>query len=348
MKNILFVAGNFDLQGGRPSGLAAKMASYMDNVDLYNGGHYNQLEPLLNTVDMYDIVFWFANVPNELPKIRQVKEYNPKAILISSKRNDEKYEFKELVRRAINGKANLLFEFSKRESVYNIRVIDALGNVWYDGTDIELAVVRAMERIEMLFCITRESSKADKYRGHDIIEEDVTEFLDMVNKYSDSFYRMLHEENTENPFRCMRGMPSIRKDGKIFVSSRVIEGRHIDVSDLVEVRNDGMVVYCGDKKPAVDTPVHLKLYEELPNINYILHSHCYIDGAEFTKNPYPCGALQEADEILSLIEYKGTEYVAINEIGHGSILMAKDLDRFKAVYHARPLPENMEKEGEKL
>ena len=46
----------------------------------------------------YDTVFWWANVANGLPKIRNAKEINYKMMLISSKINDNnKYTFQDLL-----------------------------------------------------------------------------------------------------------------------------------------------------------------------------------------------------------------------------------------------------------
>lgn len=349
MSDILFVAGSFDINGGRPSGLAAKMASHMEGVDFHNGGHYDELKELLESVISYKYVFWFANVPNELPKVRHVKDINPKAILISSKRNDDnKYHFKEVVKRAIDAKANLLFEFSKRENIFNIRVIDPLGCIWYDGTDIGLAVKATLNRLSTLSSVVRISTIEDKLED---IKDDVAQkkfineadkVLSVVSEHSEMFYQIL-DSTDEYSFRCAKGMPSFKHNGKIYVSARQIEGRHIGINDLIEVyEKDGELCYAGSSKPAVDTPIHFKLYKKLPNIKYILHSHCYINKAPMTATAYPCGAVQEADEILKVIgKDKDKEFYAINELGHGSIVMASSLDKLKAEYYARPIPENI-------
>lgn len=42
-----------------------------------------------------------------------------------------------IVQRTLAAKANLTFEFSKTaDGIFNIRIFDPLGTVWYDGTDI--------------------------------------------------------------------------------------------------------------------------------------------------------------------------------------------------------------------
>ena len=71
---------------------------YLDNADFYNEGNYNELNKILEMTINYDTVFWWANVANGLPKIRNVKEINYKMMLISSKINDNnKYTFQDLL-----------------------------------------------------------------------------------------------------------------------------------------------------------------------------------------------------------------------------------------------------------
>ena len=84
---ILFVGGNWDLLGGRESKIVNEFSKYLPNVDVYNGGNYNDLENIIESSINYDTVIWWANVDNSLPKIRNVKEKNYKTMLITSKRN---------------------------------------------------------------------------------------------------------------------------------------------------------------------------------------------------------------------------------------------------------------------
>ena len=88
----------------------------VEDVTMYNGGCYYDLEKILNTTSKYDIVFWWPNVTdNSLPKIRDVKEVAPHVMLVTSKRNDnDKYSFMELTQRALASKSNLVFEFKNR------------------------------------------------------------------------------------------------------------------------------------------------------------------------------------------------------------------------------------------
>ena len=98
---ILFVGGNWDLNGGRPSSIVSKFAEELRGAKVYNGGNYNDLNAILESCVNYDIVLWWASVPNDLPKIRNVKDVNYKVMLVSSKRNiDNKYSFQDLLQRS--------------------------------------------------------------------------------------------------------------------------------------------------------------------------------------------------------------------------------------------------------
>ena len=181
MNNTLMIAGNFDENGGRPSSFAEKffneIASDLYNVfdpetfhgdaEIVNGGTYETLKNIATnkptdrtkyTLSEYDTVFWFPNVSNELDKVRDIKDINPRCMLITSKRNDgNKYNFQELVQRALAVKANLVCEFSKKaEKQFNIRVFDPLGCVYTDTTDIKTAAKQLTERLKFIKSMTRQ------------------------------------------------------------------------------------------------------------------------------------------------------------------------------------------------
>lgn len=83
---------------GRSFKVIDEFRKYLDNADFYNGGNYNELNKILEMTINYDTVFWWANVANELPKIRNVKEINYKTMLVSSKINDNnKCTFQDLL-----------------------------------------------------------------------------------------------------------------------------------------------------------------------------------------------------------------------------------------------------------
>ena len=81
----------------------------------------------------------------------------------------------------------------------------------------------------------------------------------------------------------------------------------------------------------------------MPNVNYMLHAHVYVDGAPYSDYPVPCGAIEEVDKILGLVDPNDTDF-AINLLGHGSIVFAKDVEYLKDIkYIARGIPEIMDR-----
>ena len=88
---ILITAGTWDLNEGKKSGLIEKMYILLNKekdfeIDYFNGGNYETLKTLVDKANDYEIIFWMANVPNELEKVRDVKKVTPLALVIGSKR----------------------------------------------------------------------------------------------------------------------------------------------------------------------------------------------------------------------------------------------------------------------
>lgn len=133
----------------------------------------------------------------------------------------------------------------------------------------------------------------------------------------------------------------------VFVSRRNVPKRFIELSDFVPVyMEDGQLFYCGDSKPSVDTPVQIRLYDALPEIRYMVHTHSYIKSAPYTSYAIPCGAVEEVDEVLSVVDKSFKSWnlarYAINMKGHGSIIMASTVEGLRGyTFIKRPFPENM-------
>lgn len=370
---ILFVGGNWDLNGGKESKIVNEFAKYLPNVTVYNGGNYNDLNKILELSINYDTVIWWANVSNELPKIRNVKDINYKTMLVSSKRNiDNKYSFQDLLQRSFALKSNLTIEFSKKNDLYSMKLFDPLGNVWYEGTNIKECAKELIDRLNFIKSITRESTiskeenngalawffnmfKEEIYKSDSNPIMPVKEvFLNLVKEYASKFAEATFETKDVKrflgnaSFRCPKGFPSFRDGKYIFVSKRNVNKEFIGIDEFIPVfLENGKIYYCGDSKPSVDTPIQVRLYELLPNINYMIHSHCYIDGAPFTQKSLPCGAIEEVKEILKLLEKEynndlNKDFYLINLIGHGSIMMSKNPEQLMNINMVgRKLPENM-------
>ena len=380
--NVLIVGGTFDQEGGRPSKLIYNIhQEFMKDKDFIitcaNGGPVSGLhDVVLPSVDAYDIVLWFANVPNDEIKLRDVKAINPKCMLVTSKRNnDNKYTFAELISRSLAIKANLTVEFSKQEDRFNMMLFDPLGNVFYNGLEVVDMCAAMVKRLKKLITFTRVPTIQDTAS---IIPEvpDESEFFSFAHDCADIFHNLIRPaKGTERflgnmSFRCQNGFPSFRgENGIIYVSRRNVDKSDINATSFVPTYLDttDTVRYFGDNKPSVDTPVQLRLYRLFPWANYMLHAHCYVDIQDeidgvmsfATNNPIPCGAIEEVQEIMEHYNFwidmwKETnnfdtpQLLAINLTGHGCILIAKDVAIFKELqkhknncFVHRPVPEEV-------
>lgn len=338
---MLLVGGTFDEFGGKKSGIIDKI-SKITGAKTYNGGYYNELKEIIATVKHEDIVMWFANVPNNLEKVRNVKEINPKVMLVTSKRNNGEYSKQEIIAKALRDKANLLLEFDSRTEKKVMRLSDPLGNQFYKGDDLEEVVNIMMSRIEFLSKITRKSTiKSELPANENFVEE---KFLEIIRGFAGRFHELINPMetnrflgNASKRFRCERGFPSKRIDANtILVSRRNVSKEFIQAKEFVEVyENNGKLYYKGDKKPSVDTPIQFELYKRLPEVNYMVHSHVYVKDAPFTNKLLPCGAVEEIKEIMKVVEKYGfTSNFCVNLLGHGCTIFAKDLDYFDKIEFA--------------
>ena len=348
----LFVVGSFDDAGGHKSFFGREFITeclsqgHFEDNDIYNGGKFEDLERIV--FSDYSTIFWFANVANGKPKlVREIKKNNPKCMLVTSKRNDNgEYGPLGLVASALQTKSNLLVEFKKSPGQLLWSVIDPLGNCFASSTwNTNLLVTTVLHRLEALRGFTRQPSLRI---GEELLfpENDQTmKFINLVQNYAHEFHELM-QAKTERfignaSFRCESGFPSFRDKRTIFVSKRNIDKCEIDQSGFVAARRAAdHVMYYGDNKPSVDTPVQLALYDIFPRINFMLHSHAYVKDAPRTSKVIPCGASQEIDEILSIVPSTTCNWFFINLLGHGSICAAENPQMLTEIaYIARPLPE---------
>lgn len=353
---ILVTGGTFDDLGGRTSSLVTHIAEELmttDTVTMYNGGNYSNIETILASAKDYDAVLWWANIPNDKPKLRDVKSVNPRAMLVTSKRNDnETYSIQELIHRALQTKSNLCVEFSRQGDNYKMMLFDPLGNAWYDGFAVPEFAAVLRDRLEYLSKITRK--RCIPAPDMNLPVPDETEFFGIVKNYAEVFHHLIHPEEGvtrflgNSSFRCERGFPSFRSGDAVFVSRRNVDKRCIEKDGFVPTKltDTGDVYYGGEHKPSVDTPIQLQLYRKYPQINYMIHAHVYIEDAPYTKRMVPCGGLEEVDEIVSVIQETDCPYndfFAINLTGHGCIVMSSDTEQLKHLpFRGRPVPERHE------
>jgi len=350
MRNLI-IGGDWG-KNPRASGYIKKLASYLciGNNDFFNGGTFEELKILVNKSQNYDIIYWFPNVSNKKEKLLPIiKQKNPKCILISSKNNiNGKYTIMSLIARALQVKSNLILEFIRRDNKIVGSIFDPLGNCFANREDnVEIFANILRKRVMKLKSFTRVNSVSI---GDNIVcKDDNSEFYKYIKNYADVFHKLIHAAFQDRflgnvSFRCERGFPSFRSKNCFYVSQRNMDKRFIGPDKFVAVNselNNGMIEYYGNNKPSVDAPIHQILYSRYTNINYMLHSHVYIEDALFTKNPISCGAIDEVFEIEKIIDYD-TVFSIINLLGHGSLIMSSTASKFKNIpYVARQFPEIM-------
>lgn len=345
---VLYVAGKFDENNGRPSKIAAQIYEQvkLEEMTYINGGSFSDLEKIIESIDDFKLIYWFADVDNEKPKlIKEIKEKNKECILITSKRNRGEYSFADLVYRALGNKSNLFVEFSEKNGRYLGRVADPLGNVFLDySEDFSLVGRTLKKRTEELLQFTRVQSE-QIYEEQTVPNE--KRFFDLVKNYANEFHELIHAHSEavnrffgNASFRCENGFPSFRDEKSIFVSKRNVDKREICASSFVPVKIELPIRYCGESKPSVDTPIQVKLYEHYSNVKYMLHAHVYVKEAPFTESIIPCGALEEFDEIVNLFPDKKQVNFAVNLKGHGSLLLVDNPSKLENIkYVPRPIPE---------
>lgn len=360
---LLIVGGTFDENGGKPSKLIAQMQEFFrmrcEVVGYYNGGNYQDIESIIQECQKADVTIWMPNVPNDKAKIRNVKEINPKTLLILSKRNDgSKYPFAEIVNRMLKQKSNLLIHINKQENgIFSFQLLDPLGNCWCDTEDFSALLDKLYHKTKYLLSITRQSTYRAAELGRFAVgyhwTDEQIQFLDTVKKFAEIFHEKIKPAEGvtrflgNSSFRCQKGFPSFRAtSGVIFVSKRNVDKRYIDKENFMPVKfhPNGDICY-GFDKPSVDTPIQVRLYELFPNINFMVHTHCYVNAGVFTKNNVPCGGIEEVQEILDIIpeDERNGEYFAINLKGHGCLVMAKTVEQIeKVAFVERVLPEMQE------
>lgn len=352
---LVLVGGTWDRDGGRPSSYVAQLAAELKHlgchVDVRNGGTYAGLVQLAQgALPSSDAILWFAHVPNQLAKHRNLKKSYPTALLVLSKYNDGRYALQDLVNRSLGLRANLQVEFVKNGNRIYARLLDPLAVLWQPFTDNIVMLAHALrERLCALRCFTRVASTQVSEQAAPVPAE--SEFFHVIRRHAETYHRLIMPASGVKrflgnaSFRCTNGFPSFRSssNGHIFVSARNVDKRQLGSEMFVAVTcgRDNTVSYLGARKPSVDTPIQLALYEKLPRINYMLHAHVYVEGAPFTSAAIPCGALEEADAILALID-PGCSVAAVNLRGHGSLVLAEQVDAFRQVtYRARPQPETL-------
>lgn len=131
--NVLMVGGVFNNEGGRASGYFNKLTQAINEwiprhsrdidvaITVINGGTYESLKMSIDQVPGVTHLLWFADVPNDLPKlVPGLREKNPDMVLFISKNNRlGKYTRDDLHGRMVAADAQYLVEFTESRYIHN-------------------------------------------------------------------------------------------------------------------------------------------------------------------------------------------------------------------------------------
>lgn len=332
---------NINIVGGVPNGKPSKIIRKMSFFIKYlltdeNNGNYNFKNLKINNgalpkdIKDNDLVLWMPDIDNEESKNYPVKDKG--AVLVCSKVMREGYTLIDAVSRIFKMHGNAVIAIYKNEDrKFRFQLVDALGNIWVDTQDIKELCYSILD----LYSWTKGSIRVSLKKAEDSVISDISSsdkeklqiFIDINKKLAYSVAEQCGNRYFGNySTRCTKLFPSLRVDSDILVSPRNINKKTIEVNDMVPIYK-GM--YIGDRKPSVDTPVQLKIYNEVPWAHCMIHGHAYIEGdTPITKHYYPCGDMREAPEVISAI---GMGKKTINLKNHGFLVVAESIEEMDKI-----------------
>lgn len=334
---VLVVGGNFG-EAPKPSSIVTKISNEFEEANVVNGGELVELPHEISS----DLIIWMPNIINEVPK--QYPKKSVGNVLIVSKVMREGYSGVDAVSRIFKMHGNAVIAIYKEEK-FRFKLIDALGNTWYNSTDL----VGLVNRIKDFYDFTRSSIRYRTSRVDGITNvnynDNFNSFIGINRDLAEHIQTSCGERFFGNlSTRCMQLFPSKRSlMTEMFVSPRNSNKQHIEPKDMVFCKSIGdIIAYDGEKKPSVDAPVQLLIYNDCPQVNYMIHGHAFIKGAVETSEYFVCGDVREATEVIEIIG--DNSYGAINLKNHGFLLYADTLANMEEVidglefsYERKPL-----------
>jgi len=320
--NTIIVGGDFKTTP-KASSIVNKLSVFFSTPIVCNGGMPEDINKI--SVSNNDLVIWMPNIDNEVEKHYPKKDIG--SVLICSKViRDDRTEL-DAITRIFKMNGNAVIAIMANGSMYKFKLIDALGNVWYDGHDIgELA--EAIKRIyHWTTSSIRTRTERSEFYNYDLRSVDTAKLAELNKIVADKFEVSCGRFFGNSSTRCMKMFPSGHDIEYILVSARNIDKTRISEHDFVPVKYyEGKVTYRGDRKPSVDTPIQVELYKRFPNIRYMIHGHSYIKGYPFTEYYYPCGDLREAHEVTNVIT---GDNGCVNLKNHGFLLYADSIENLE-------------------
>lgn len=322
----LIVGGNF---GDEPkeSSVIKKLANHFDG-EVINGGTIEDLIYLSQRLMGYDLVLWMPNLENFVNKIYPQKM--PGTVLICSKVLRPDRDRGDAVARVFKMNGNAVITVNTDEKPFKFELLDALANSWFSGTNIGELSCLIIELYHWTKQSIRLNSKLSEFDPNELVELDgnVTDLCEIVHTVADR----VENERGGRYFgnistRCAAMFPSMRVPHNIvLMSARNSPKKHLTWEDFVPTKLiNNTVLYHGVKKPSVDAPIQLSLYEKYPQLNFLIHGHAFLKDAAFTKHYFPCGDMREFEAVNQML-LDDTGIFMLNLKNHGFLIGSRTLE----------------------
>jgi ribulose-5-phosphate 4-epimerase/fuculose-1-phosphate aldolase len=333
MNNIMLVGGTFgdrdENKAGKKSSVVTKL-SVLFNCSTINGGNISRLREFnFNKLKPNTLLIWMPNISNDVEKILpKIKKEAPHILLMISKRPDTVgFTRNDMIGKMLKAHAGLGLIIHKKNNQFSFELLDPLGNTFANTSSLSTLASNISARYRYLSQAVRLPSL--KLHHFDIFDIPKS-FISTVQIIGKELNKHASAVNPNRLFgnastRCGFGFPAVRHfKNRIFVTRRNIEKSSIISNNFVQalLSTDGKeVLYTGDHKPSVDTPIQLKLFEKYPHIKYMMHGHCYTDiNAPMTKHYIPCGDLREVADVIEAVK-DPSDQMTVNLRGHGFLMM---------------------------
>ena len=310
----------------KPSSIVYKLVDKLKHKADLGYEVYNGVMP--KHIKDNNLIIWMPDISNDEPKQYPIKDKG--AVLICSKVIHGNRTEVDAISRIFSMKGNAVICIYKTDDLYRFKLIDALGNTWVDTSNIEKLAFGIYEFYEWSEGQIRESMNniiCGSKRPYEEMDH-LNDFIRFNTILADKVENSLGSRYFGNfSTRCMKLFPSAKIiNNEYLFSPRNTDKRRLTVDDFVLVKykqNLQKRFYYGERKPSVDAPCQVRIYEKYPDINFMIHGHAFIKEAETTENYFPCGDLREVDEIKELFN-KGLRY--INLKNHGFLLASTDIE----------------------
>lgn len=326
----------------KPSSVVRKLSHCFDSFYIFNGeGSSKDLPSLLDYEA--DLILWMPDIDNEEKKFYPYKTKGQ--VLICSKVMREGYTKMDAISRIFAMHGNAVIAITKPDDQYVFELIDALGNTWFTGSDIQALA----EKIREFYNFTKSAIRigSEPLPNHSVemfprshFDEDRIEALiDANDKLSADIMTQCGNRFFGNiSTRCQKLFPSLRGNTGIFVSPRNSDKSSLTARDLLLCHFDpykNKVIYHNGRgeSPSVDTPVQLKIYRSVSYINFMIHGHAFLIDGDYnfccrdTTEYFLCGDVREADEVLATIDIMDyPRHGIINLKNHGFLMFSDTLE----------------------